>query len=258
MTAIQYRRIGAEPELIEIPTPEPGPGEVLLETTAAGVCHWHSVTRALDASLPSAPVWKDWKSAQMCSSTGRGDADAPRAWRTTARGPRAAGRNILPRARRARGDRRIHGGRFAPPRRADRRPRPGGDRGGVGSDVAIVGLGDGQAAAQIGFFRGAYEVNVAVPCLGARNELIELVDMAHQGVFDIAENASRSRTVSRRIGGWPRERCVAAPSSRLRLHREIKTRDALIRRRIGAAADAELPRHREGLLPRHRWSASER
>ena len=39
MKAIQYTRIGAEPELTEIPKPEPGPGEVLLEVTAAGVCH---------------------------------------------------------------------------------------------------------------------------------------------------------------------------------------------------------------------------
>nr|AAB30764.1 NADH-dependent carbonyl reductase {N-terminal} {EC 1.2.1.} [Rhodococcus erythropolis, Peptide Partial, 37 aa] [Rhodococcus erythropolis] len=37
MKAIQYTRIGAEPELTEIPKPEPGPGEVLLEVTAAGV-----------------------------------------------------------------------------------------------------------------------------------------------------------------------------------------------------------------------------
>lgn len=39
MKAIQYRTIGREPELVDIPTPEPGPGQVLLQVTAAGVCH---------------------------------------------------------------------------------------------------------------------------------------------------------------------------------------------------------------------------
>ncbi|GAB3238141.1 NAD(P)-dependent alcohol dehydrogenase [Glycomyces halotolerans] len=39
MKALQYRAIGAAPEVVEVPTPEPGPGEVLLKVTAAGVCH---------------------------------------------------------------------------------------------------------------------------------------------------------------------------------------------------------------------------
>lgn len=39
MKALQYREIGADPEVVDIPKPEPGPGEVLLKVTAAGVCH---------------------------------------------------------------------------------------------------------------------------------------------------------------------------------------------------------------------------
>ncbi|GAA1751057.1 NAD(P)-dependent alcohol dehydrogenase [Kocuria aegyptia] len=39
MKALQYRTIGAPPEVVEIPTPEPGPGQVRLKVTAAGVCH---------------------------------------------------------------------------------------------------------------------------------------------------------------------------------------------------------------------------
>ncbi len=39
MKALQYREIGAAPVVVDVPTPEPGPGEVLLEVTAAGVCH---------------------------------------------------------------------------------------------------------------------------------------------------------------------------------------------------------------------------
>ncbi|MGA1837938.1 NAD(P)-dependent alcohol dehydrogenase [Herbiconiux sp. 11R-BC] len=39
MRALQYRAIGAAPELVEVETPEPGPGEVRLKVTAAGLCH---------------------------------------------------------------------------------------------------------------------------------------------------------------------------------------------------------------------------
>lgn len=39
MKALQYRAIGKPPEVVEIETPEPGPGQVRLKVTAAGVCH---------------------------------------------------------------------------------------------------------------------------------------------------------------------------------------------------------------------------
>ncbi|MEU3655316.1 NAD(P)-dependent alcohol dehydrogenase [Streptomyces sp. NPDC032161] len=39
MKAVQYRAIGAAPEVVTVPDPEPGPGQVLLKVTAAGVCH---------------------------------------------------------------------------------------------------------------------------------------------------------------------------------------------------------------------------
>ncbi|WP_219417832.1 NAD(P)-dependent alcohol dehydrogenase [Pseudonocardia nigra] len=39
MKALQYREIGAEPVVVDVPTPEPGPGQVLLRVDAAGVCH---------------------------------------------------------------------------------------------------------------------------------------------------------------------------------------------------------------------------
>ncbi|HEX4791999.1 MAG TPA: alcohol dehydrogenase catalytic domain-containing protein, partial [Actinospica sp.] len=37
--AVQYRAVGAEPEVVTVPDPEPGPGQILLKVTAAGVCH---------------------------------------------------------------------------------------------------------------------------------------------------------------------------------------------------------------------------
>ena len=57
---------------------------------------------------------------------------------------------------------------------------------GMDSDVALVGLGDGRAHAQVGFGQSPYEAAVTAPYWGSRSELIELVDLAHQGVFDIA------------------------------------------------------------------------
>ena len=39
MKALQYTRIGSPPEVVEVPTPEPSGGEVLLRVLAAGACH---------------------------------------------------------------------------------------------------------------------------------------------------------------------------------------------------------------------------
>jgi propanol-preferring alcohol dehydrogenase len=40
MRALQYRELGREPEVVEVPTPSPGPGEVLVRVLAAGLCHF--------------------------------------------------------------------------------------------------------------------------------------------------------------------------------------------------------------------------
>lgn len=39
MKAVQYRRVGAKPEVVTVADPVPGPGQVLLKVTAAGICH---------------------------------------------------------------------------------------------------------------------------------------------------------------------------------------------------------------------------
>ena len=49
MKALQYTAIGLPPEIREVPTPQPGPGEVLLKVTAAGVCHSDEFIMSLPA-----------------------------------------------------------------------------------------------------------------------------------------------------------------------------------------------------------------
>ncbi|RNL85487.1 NAD(P)-dependent alcohol dehydrogenase [Halostreptopolyspora alba] len=39
MRAVQYREVGAPPRVVDVAVPEPGPGQILLRVTAAGVCH---------------------------------------------------------------------------------------------------------------------------------------------------------------------------------------------------------------------------
>lgn len=39
MRAVQYTTVGALPEVTDVPDPEPGPGQLVLKVTAAGVCH---------------------------------------------------------------------------------------------------------------------------------------------------------------------------------------------------------------------------
>ncbi|MEV5574098.1 NAD(P)-dependent alcohol dehydrogenase [Spirillospora sp. NPDC052269] len=51
MKAVQFREVGRAPEVVEVPDPEPGPGQVLLRVTAAGVCHSDFVVMQSSAEL---------------------------------------------------------------------------------------------------------------------------------------------------------------------------------------------------------------
>ncbi|MEE4024849.1 NAD(P)-dependent alcohol dehydrogenase [Gordonia sp. PKS22-38] len=53
-------------------------------------------------------------------------------------------------------------------------------------DVVIVGLGDGEAAAKVGMFAQPQEVSVRAPYWGSRSELIEVINLARDGVLDVA------------------------------------------------------------------------
>jgi propanol-preferring alcohol dehydrogenase len=47
MRAVQYREIGSEPVVVDVDKPAPGPGQVLLKVTAAGLCHSDSFLMGL-------------------------------------------------------------------------------------------------------------------------------------------------------------------------------------------------------------------
>ena len=48
MKAVQYRKIGAEPEVVEIDDPVAPPGGMVLEVTASGLCHSDEFVMSLD------------------------------------------------------------------------------------------------------------------------------------------------------------------------------------------------------------------
>lgn len=56
MRAVQYRTIGASPEVVEIETPEPGPGQIRLKVTAAGLCHSDEFVMSLPADRFNYPL----------------------------------------------------------------------------------------------------------------------------------------------------------------------------------------------------------
>lgn len=54
MKALQYVEVGKPPQVREVPTPEPGPGQVRLRVTAAGACHSDSFVMSLNEEQYSA------------------------------------------------------------------------------------------------------------------------------------------------------------------------------------------------------------
>jgi propanol-preferring alcohol dehydrogenase len=56
MRALQFVAFGQVPEIREVPTPEPGPSEVLVKMTAAGVCHSDEFFMSLPLEEAGLPV----------------------------------------------------------------------------------------------------------------------------------------------------------------------------------------------------------
>jgi propanol-preferring alcohol dehydrogenase len=56
MKALQYPAVGAAPVVVDVPDPEPGPGQVLLKVTAAGVCHSDIAVMSMPAAALRFPL----------------------------------------------------------------------------------------------------------------------------------------------------------------------------------------------------------
>ena len=56
MRAVQYGKIGAHPEVVTIELPEPGPGQIRLRVTAAGLCHSDEFVMSLPADRYNYPL----------------------------------------------------------------------------------------------------------------------------------------------------------------------------------------------------------
>jgi alcohol dehydrogenase, propanol-preferring len=58
MVAYRITRWGAPPELVEVPVPEPGPGEVLVEVAGNGLCHSDIAMAQMPAEIAEALGWQ--------------------------------------------------------------------------------------------------------------------------------------------------------------------------------------------------------
>ena len=74
MRAVQYREIGGGPELVEIDVPEPGPGQIRLKVTAAGLCHsdWAVMTRSAEQYEYGLPLTLGHEAAGTVDKLGAG------------------------------------------------------------------------------------------------------------------------------------------------------------------------------------------
>ena len=74
MKAVQYREVGGKPEVVTVPDPKPGPGQVLLKVSAAGICHSDQVVMSWPAeSFPyPLPLTLGHEGAGVVAALGEG------------------------------------------------------------------------------------------------------------------------------------------------------------------------------------------
>ncbi|GAB3556627.1 propanol-preferring alcohol dehydrogenase [Actinopolyspora lacussalsi] len=94
MKAVQYRRVGDQPEVVEVDVPEPGPGQILLKVDAAGMCHSDiAVMSWPEESFPySLPMTLGHEGVGTVSALGSGTYSCSVGDRMAVYGPQGCGR----------------------------------------------------------------------------------------------------------------------------------------------------------------------
>ncbi len=74
MKAVQYREIGRGPEVVQVDIPEPGPGQIRLKVTAAGLCHsdWFIMDLPEEAYIYGLPLTLGHEGAGIVDKLGAG------------------------------------------------------------------------------------------------------------------------------------------------------------------------------------------
>ncbi len=72
MRAVQYRTVGGGPEGVDVPTPEPGPGQVRLKVTAAGLCHSDEFVMSLPEGAFPLPMTLGHEGVGVVDALGEG------------------------------------------------------------------------------------------------------------------------------------------------------------------------------------------
>src|SRR5438270_898213 len=183
MRAVQYREIGRGPEVVDVPTPSPRPGEVLVKVTAAGLCHsdWFLMDLPADRYSFGLPLTLGHEGAGRVVAL---DVDQEKLRLATEVGAQ----HVAPSGEDAPGFlRELSGGAGAAvvldfvgsPATLDLARRAVA----VDGDIQIVGIGGGLLPT--GFFSTPYGVRVRAPYWGTRTELMQVLDLARAGLVQV-------------------------------------------------------------------------
>lgn len=95
MKALQYRSIGAKPEIVDVPVPEPGPGQVRVKVTAAGACHSDTFIMSLPETRYPLPMTLGHEGAGVIDALGAGVTGLEPGTPVAVYGPQGCGRCYL-------------------------------------------------------------------------------------------------------------------------------------------------------------------
>jgi D-arabinose 1-dehydrogenase-like Zn-dependent alcohol dehydrogenase len=188
MKAVQYQQVGAKPVVVEVPKPEPGPGQVLLQVTAAGMCHSDIEVMSWPAErLPfELPLTLGHEGVGTVAELGPGVRGVTEGDSVAVYGPWGCGvcRNCAQGKENYCTDHPSSGGGLGAEVVLDfvgaaATVQLAAQSVAVEGDITIVGIAG--APLPVGFGLLPHEVSVAAPYWGSRAELIEVLDLARAG-----------------------------------------------------------------------------